>query len=154
MAPTSRDHAPAAQTTVSVAILPEGCDARDAAAVVLDGGRRAALEDLCAARDRRGGIALHDGFGTHVPVARAEGRRENAVELELRDDLRGLGGRELERGDAVRVLHCECLAERLDVARVVEQEEIAHLVEGDRGHELDVLPDQRVPALELVEAAE
>ena len=121
---------------------------------MLDAGRRAALEDLRAARDRRGRVALHDGLGAHVPVARAEGRRQDAVELELRDDLGGLGGRQLARGDAVGVLHGECLAERLDVARVVEQEEIADLVEGDLGHELDVLADQRVPALELVEAAE
>ena len=37
---------------------------------------------------------------------------------------------------------------------VIEQEEVAVLMERDPGHELDVLADQRVPALELVQAAE
>ena len=36
----------------------------------------------------------------------------------------------------------------------VEQEQVADLVERDVGHELDVLADQRVPALELLEAAQ
>ena len=45
MAPTSRDQAPAAHTTVSVAIVPaRGAHAGDAAARVLDPGRRAALQ--------------------------------------------------------------------------------------------------------------
>jgi hypothetical protein len=89
-----------------------------------------------------------------VPVAWAERRRQDAVELELRHDLGGLGGCQLARGHALGVLHRQRLAEELDVVGRVEQEQVAVLMEGDAGHELDVLTDQRVPALELVKAAQ
>ncbi len=155
IAPTSRDHAPAAQTTVSVAIVPAGgAHAGDAPAGVLDADRRAALQHACAAGDRRRRVALHDGLGAHVPVARAERRGEDALELELGHDLERLGGRELARGHALGVLHLERRAEELDLLGRVEQEEVAVLMERDLGHERHVLADQLVPALELVEAAQ
>ena len=93
IAPTSRDHAPAAHTTVSVAIVP--CGVRTPVMrppALLDPGRRAALQDLRAARDGRRRVALHDRLGAHVAVARAERRRQHAVELQLRHDLGASAG--------------------------------------------------------------
>ena len=52
------------------------------------------------------------------------------------------------------MLHGQRRAERLDELGRVEQEEVADLAEGEVGDERDVLADQRVPVLELLEAAQ
>ncbi len=93
-----------------------------------DPGRRAALPDGGAGRAR---VVLHDRLRRRVAVARAVGRREQVVDLELRHELARLSTRQLPRGDAERLLQRERGAERLDVFRPVEQEEIAVLAETD-----------------------
>ena len=69
------DQAPAAQTIVSVATSPRVV--RDQAAV--DAGDRAARHDRRPVRARAGGVALDDGVGRAVAVARAERRRQHVA---------------------------------------------------------------------------
>ena len=82
---------------------------------------------------RTGRVALDDGLRARVPVERAEGRREHALEPRDRAQAPHL----LEVDEAARhaelVLQRDALLERRDVLGAVEEEEVADLVEVDLG---------------------
>ena len=86
-------------------------DGHDPAFGDIDADDVAALADVEAAR-----VPLHDVLGRDVAVELAEGRREQAFRLELRDDRDRLVHRQLARRHAQRVLEGERGAEPLDVA--------------------------------------
>ena len=131
-APTSRDQTPAVQTTVSVAIvrLPVETDSMrpSRTSISLD---RLALVDARARPRGRGRVAGDDRLGGRAAVERTEGRGEQAVGVELRHDRERLVDGQLARRNAERMLQLERGAEPLDVARVVQQEQVAGLLELD-----------------------
>ena len=71
MAPIAADHGPAAQTTVSVRIVPRSVrTALIARAVVLDALDRGAAAQRGAGSAGGAGVAEHDRLGRAVPVGR------------------------------------------------------------------------------------
>ena len=85
---------------------------------------------MCSSTRR---VALHDGLRARVPVERAVGRREDAVEPRERTQLRDLGEIDEPARNSELVLERDARLEARHVLLPVEQEEVAHLVEVDLG---------------------
>ncbi len=88
MSPMLRDQAPAAQTTVLVAMRPHSVHHRgDGAAAAVDVGDRAMSDDAGAVAAGGGSVAHHHGFGRGLAVVRGPGRGEHALGADQRGDL-------------------------------------------------------------------
>ena len=145
--PISGDQAPAAQTTVPVAIAPSVVStATDLGSVECYPGHRAAGQHRGTVRPRTGCVPLHGRFGARVPVECAERRGEDALEAGDRAQLVGL----LEIDEATR--HAELVLERDarlegdDVLLAVEQEEVTDLMQVDLGARSLAEPHERLDA--------
>jgi hypothetical protein len=86
-----------------------------------------------------------------VPVPRRPGRGQQAVRLDQRRESLGLGRVDHPAGPAQLVLQRHVLLERLDLLRLVEQEQVADLVQVDLLVELllEVLEGLETPESEL-----
>ena len=110
-----------------------GVDGRHPPGFHAHAGHLTALADVDPTR-----VPLDDRLRGGVPVELAEGRRQQAVRLELGDDRERLLHRQLPRGNAQPVLERERLAERGDVLVPIEQEQVAVAAEVDPLHPLEL----------------
>ena len=148
MAPSPRDQAPAAQTTVSVAIVPWSVTTRVMAPPLdVDPGDGAVADDACARTSRGCGVPADDALGGAVPVRRRVRRGEESVGADQRRERLGLRDVDEPAGDPQLVLQGDVLLERLDVLRLFQQEQVADLVQ------VDLLAERLLERLERAQAA-
>ena len=148
MAPSPRDQAPAAQTTVSVAIAPLSVTTcGDGSPAGLDRGDRAAADQTRARPPRGSGVAVDDALGGAVPVRRRVRGREESLGADQGRERLGLRDVDEPAGDAQLVLQGDVLLERLDVLGLLQEEQVADLVQ------VDLLAERGLERLERAQAA-
>ena len=129
IAPTSLDHAPAQQTTCPWRSAPGSSARRDALVDDIDRRDLAALPHV-----RTACVPPDDVLRRDVAVELAERRRQEPFRVDLGHDVQRFVDRELARRHAERVLEGEGGAKALDIVLVVEQEQVAVLMELDTVH--------------------
>ena len=148
IAPSPRDQAPAAQTTVSVAIVPLSVTTR-VIAPPLESIAVTAQSRTIRAPARRAAPAypLTTLSGVQCPsVGEYAAARSPSVLISGRERLR-LRDVDEPAGNAQLVLQGDVLLERLDVLRLFQQEEVADLVQ------VDLLAERLLERLERSQAA-
>ena len=135
--------------TVSVAMLPVlGDDLGDRSAAGVDRGDRTVAHQARARTSSGAGVPTDDALGGAMAVGRRVRSREQTLGADQRRKCLGLGDLDHAAGNADLVLQGDVLLERLDMLGLLQEEQVAHLVQ------VDLLVERVLERLERPQAAQ